>query len=78
VINWGSPLQAQQLKNDIRNVYNADTIHYHIKNYLPSLIVFSGNPESRKKLVSLANLVTKNNGVQMCVNIEKVSYNKKL
>lgn len=38
--------------------------------------MFSGNPESRKKLVSLAHLITKNNGVQMCVNIEKVRYNK--
>jgi len=70
-------MQTQQLKTVIKNVYKADTIQYHIKNYLPSLIVFSGNPESRKYLVSLANLITKNNGVQLCVNIEKVSYKKK-
>jgi len=38
--------------------------------------VFSGNPESRKKLVSLAHLITKNNGVQMCVKIEKVDITK--
>jgi len=67
-------MQAQQIKTVIENVYKADTIQYHIKNYLPNLIVFSGNPESRKKLVSLAHLITKNNGVQMCVNVEKVSY----
>ncbi|XP_022163509.1 bumetanide-sensitive sodium-(potassium)-chloride cotransporter-like [Myzus persicae] len=72
-INWGSSKQTQQIKTVIRNVYKADTIQYHIKNYLPNLIVFTGNPESRKKLVSLAHLITKNNGVQMCVNIEKTS-----
>ncbi|XP_015367251.1 PREDICTED: bumetanide-sensitive sodium-(potassium)-chloride cotransporter-like [Diuraphis noxia] len=73
VLNWGSSMQTQQIKTVIKNVYKADTIQYHIKNYLPNLIVFSGNPESRKKLVSLAHLITKNNGVQMCVNIEKIS-----
>jgi len=75
VINWGTSMQAQQINTVIRNVYKADTIQFHIKNYLPNLIVFTGNPESRKKLVSLAHLITKNNGIQMCVNIEKVSYN---
>lgn len=74
--NWGSSKQAHQIKTLIRNVYNANTIQYHIKNYLPNIIVFTGNPESRKKLVSLAHSITKNNGVQMCVNIKKVSYTK--
>eukprot|EP00102_Acyrthosiphon_pisum_P019738 XP_016656948.1 PREDICTED: bumetanide-sensitive sodium-(potassium)-chloride cotransporter-like isoform X1 [Acyrthosiphon pisum] len=73
VKNWGSSKQAHQIKTLIRNVYKANTIQYHIKNYLPNIIVFSGNPESRKKLVSLAHLITKNNGVQMCVNIKKTS-----
>ncbi|XP_029347410.1 bumetanide-sensitive sodium-(potassium)-chloride cotransporter-like isoform X2 [Acyrthosiphon pisum] len=72
-INWGSSKQTQQIKTVIRNVYKVNSIQYHIKNYLPNIIVFSGNPESRKKLVSLAHLITKNNGVQMCVNIEKIS-----
>jgi len=75
VINWGSSIQTQQIKTLITNVFKATTIQYHIKNYLPNLIVFSGNPESRKNLVSLAHMITKNKGVQMCVNIEKVSYN---
>ncbi|CAI6364618.1 unnamed protein product [Macrosiphum euphorbiae] len=73
VKNWGSSKQAHQIKTLIRNVYNANTIQYHIKNYLPNIIVFTGNPESRKKLVSLAHSITKNNGVQMCVNIKKTS-----
>ncbi|XP_022163512.1 bumetanide-sensitive sodium-(potassium)-chloride cotransporter-like [Myzus persicae] len=73
VINWGSSMQTQQIKTVVRNVYKADTIQYHTKNYLPNLIVFTGKPESRKKLVSLAHLITKNNGVQMCVNVEKIS-----
>jgi len=76
-INWGSSEQAHQIKTLIRNLYKANSIQYHIKNYLANIIVFSGNPESRKKLVSLAHLITKNNGVQMCVNIEKVGYNEK-
>ncbi|KAL4099116.1 hypothetical protein QTP88_023594 [Uroleucon formosanum] len=72
-LNWGSSKQTQEIKTIIRNVYKANTIQYHIKNYLPNLIVFSGNPESRIKLISLAHLITKNNGVQMCVNVEKTS-----
>jgi len=72
-------MQTQQIKTVLENVYKADTIQYHIKNYLPNLIVFSGNPESRKNLASLAHIITNNKGVQMCVNIEKVSYsNSKL
>ncbi|XP_025204420.1 bumetanide-sensitive sodium-(potassium)-chloride cotransporter-like isoform X3 [Melanaphis sacchari] len=73
VINWGSSKQARHIKTFIKNVYKSNTIQYHVKNYLPNLIVFSGNPESRKKLVSLAHLITKNYGIQMCVNIEKIS-----
>jgi len=76
-INWGSSVQMFQLKLVIKNVYKTNSINYHVKNYLPNLIIFSGNPESRKYLVSLANLITKKNGVQMCVNIEKVSFNIK-
>ncbi|XP_027848383.2 bumetanide-sensitive sodium-(potassium)-chloride cotransporter-like [Aphis gossypii] len=73
VINWGSSKQTRHIKTFIKNIYKSNTIRYHVKNYLPNLIVFSGNPESRKKLVSLAHLITKNNGIQMCVNIEKIS-----
>ncbi|KAL4099117.1 hypothetical protein QTP88_023595 [Uroleucon formosanum] len=73
VKNWGSSTQAHELKILIRNLYKANTIQYHNKNYLPNLIVFSGNPESRRILVSLAHLITKNNGLQMCVNIKKTS-----
>lgn len=69
-------MKSQTLKTAIKNIYEANTIQYHVKNYLPNLIVLSGNPASRKKLVSLAHLITKNNGVQMCVNAEKV--NKKI
>jgi len=76
VKNWGSSKQAHELKILIRNLYKANTIQYHNKNYLPNVIVFSGNPESRNILVSLAHLITKNNGLQMCVNIKKVSYKK--
>jgi len=76
VINWGSSKQTRHVKTFIKNLYKSNTIQYHVKNYLPNLIVFSGNPESRKKLVSLAHLITKNNGIQMCVNIEKVGYKK--
>ncbi|KAL5242036.1 hypothetical protein ACI65C_009446 [Semiaphis heraclei] len=73
-INWGSSIQTQQIKTIISNVFTATTIQYHIKNYLPNLIVFSGDPESRKNLVSLAHMISNNKGVQMCVNIEKVSF----
>ncbi|XP_015371390.1 PREDICTED: bumetanide-sensitive sodium-(potassium)-chloride cotransporter-like [Diuraphis noxia] len=72
-----SSMKIQQIKTIIRSLYKADTIKYHIKNYLPNLIVFSGNPKSRKKLVSLAHLITKNNGVQMCVSVEKISITPK-
>lgn len=74
VINWGSSKQAEQLKTILTNIYKADTIQYHIKNHLPNVMVLSGNPESRKKLISLAHLITRNNGVQICVNVEKVGY----
>ncbi|XP_060833886.1 bumetanide-sensitive sodium-(potassium)-chloride cotransporter-like isoform X2 [Rhopalosiphum padi] len=73
VINWGSSKQTRHIKTFIKAVYKSNTIQYHVKNYLPNLIVFSGNPESRKKLVSLAHLITKNYGIQLCVNIEKMS-----
>lgn len=40
-------------------------------------MVLSGNPQSRKKLVTLAHLITKdNNGIQMCVYAEKVCNNE--
>ncbi|XP_026809407.1 bumetanide-sensitive sodium-(potassium)-chloride cotransporter-like isoform X2 [Rhopalosiphum maidis] len=77
VINWGSSKQTRHIKTFIKTVYKSNTIQYHVKNYLPNLIVFSGNPESRKKLVSLAHLITKNYGIQLCVNIEKMSLTKR-
>lgn len=41
-------------------------------------MVLSGVPESRIKLLSLSNLITKNNGLQTCVNVEKVSCHKQI
>lgn len=76
MINWGSSNQTQQIKTVLKNIYKSNNIQYHVKNYLPNLIVLSGHPESRKKLVSFAHLITKNNGVQICVNVDKVSYLK--
>lgn len=73
VLNWGSSLQSQRIQDVIEHTYKANTIQYHVKNFLPNIIVLSGVPETRKKIVSLANLITKNNGLQMCVNVEKVS-----
>lgn len=37
-------------------------------------MVLSGEPESRKELVYLAYLITKNNSLQVCVNVKKVNY----
>lgn len=74
-LNWGSSRQSQQIKTVIRNAYKANTIQYHVKNCLLNIMVLSGNPQSRKKLVSLAHLITKNNnGLQMCIYAEKVFY----
>lgn len=50
----------------------ADTIQQHVKNYVPNVMVLSGDPESRKELVYFAHIITKNNGLQMCVNVVKV------
>lgn len=55
-------------------MYIASTIQHHVKNYIPNIMVLSGEPESRKELVYLAYLITKNNSVQVCVNIKKVNY----
>lgn len=71
-INWGSSRQIQQIKTVIKNVYMADTIKQHVKNYVPNIMVLSGDPESRKELVYLAHIITKKNGLQMCINITKV------
>jgi solute carrier family 12 sodium/potassium/chloride transporter 2 len=54
-------------------MYKANTVQYHVKNYAPNIMVLSGDPESRKELVSLAHLITNNNGLQMCINVNKVS-----
>lgn len=67
-------MQTQQIKTVIENTYKADTIGHHVKNYVPNIIVLSGEPESRKELVYLAHLITNNNGLQMCVNVEKVRF----
>lgn len=50
----------------------ADTIQQHVKNYVPNIMVLSGEPESRKELVYFAHIITKNNGLQMCINVQKV------
>lgn len=50
----------------------ADTIQQHVKNYVPNIMVLSGEPESRKELVYFAHIITKNNGLQTCINIIKV------
>lgn len=71
-VNWGSSKQIQQIKTILKNIYSADTVPYHVKNYLPNIMVFSGEPASRKELVYLAHLITKNNGLQMCINFNKV------
>lgn len=71
-LNWGSSKQTQQIKTILKNTYSADTVQYHVKNYLPNIMVLSGEPKSRKELVHLAHLITKNNGLQMCINIKKV------
>jgi len=59
-------------------MYKSNTIQYHVKNFLPNIMVLSGNPESRLKLVSFAHLITKMNGLQTCVNVEKVGYLKEI
>jgi len=74
-INWGSSRQIQQIKTVIKNVYMADTIQQHVKNYVPNVMVLSGDPESRKELVYFAHIITKNNGLQMCINVIKVFIN---
>lgn len=53
-------------------MYMATTIQYHVKNYIPNIMVLSGEPDSRKELVYLAHLITKNNGLQVCMNVKKV------
>lgn len=53
-------------------MYKADTIQHHVKNYLPNVMVLSGEPELRKELIYLANLITSNNGLQVCINVKKV------
>lgn len=53
-------------------MYKANTIQFHVKNYTPNIIVLSGEPKSRKELVNLAHLITKNNGLLTCVNTENV------
>lgn len=53
-------------------MYMATTIQYHVKNYTPNIMVLSGEPDSRKELVYLAHLITKNNGLQVCMNVKKV------
>lgn len=73
-INWGSSKQIQQIKTILKNMYLADTVQYHVKNYVPNIMVLSGDPKSRKELVYLAHLITNNNGLQTCINIIKVSY----
>lgn len=73
-VNWGSSKQIQQIKTILKNVYSADTVQCHVKNYLPNIMVLSGEPASRKELVYLAHLITKNNGLQMCINVIKVYY----
>ncbi|XP_060864758.1 bumetanide-sensitive sodium-(potassium)-chloride cotransporter-like [Metopolophium dirhodum] len=70
-INWGSSRQIQQIKTVIKNIYMADTIQQHVKNYVPNVMVLSGDPESRKELVYFAHIITKNNGLQMCINVIK-------
>ncbi|XP_050443366.1 bumetanide-sensitive sodium-(potassium)-chloride cotransporter-like [Adelges cooleyi] len=70
-INWGSSMKIQRYKTILKNVQNVYAIKYHVKNYLPNVIVLSGMPDSRKALVSLGHLITKETGLLICVNVEK-------
>jgi len=56
-------------------MYKADAVRQHVKNYVPNIMVLSGEPESRKQLVYLAHVITNNNGLQVCVNVKKVRLN---
>lgn len=77
-INWGSSKQIQQIKTILNNMYIADNVQFHVKNYVPNIMVLSGDPESRKQLVYLAHLITNNNGLQMCINVLKVCFITKI
>ncbi|VVC37171.1 Hypothetical protein CINCED_3A017148 [Cinara cedri] len=76
--NWGSSKQIQQIKTVLKCMYMAETIQHHVKNYTPNIMVLSGEPESRRELVYLAYLITRNNSLQVCVNIIKEALIPKL
>ncbi|QQP39998.1 Uncharacterized protein FKW44_013884 [Caligus rogercresseyi] len=52
--NWGSSTQAQQ---------------FHVKNYRPKVLVFTGLPAHRPPLVDFANLITKKLSLLMCAHV---------
>lgn len=55
-------------------MYQAKAIQHHVKNYVPNIVVLSGEPETRQELVYLAHLITKDNGLQTCLNVNKVRF----
>lgn len=55
-------------------MYQAKVIQHHVKNYVPNIVVLSGEPETRQELVYLAHLITKDNGLQTCLNVNKVQF----
>ncbi|XP_050443364.1 bumetanide-sensitive sodium-(potassium)-chloride cotransporter-like isoform X2 [Adelges cooleyi] len=69
--NWGSSMQYRQYKNVLNNMYRINSYCYHVKNYTPNVLVLCGNPKARKNLVSLAHLLTKDNGLLVCMNVKK-------
>lgn len=75
-VNWGSSTQAQTYKTALSIVYRLNSTDEHVKNYAPQILALTGQPSARPALLHLANLITKNNSLLMCgeVNPSRLSY----
>ncbi|XP_044013091.1 bumetanide-sensitive sodium-(potassium)-chloride cotransporter-like isoform X1 [Aphidius gifuensis] len=75
-VNWGSSTQAQTYKTALTVVYRLNCMDEHVKNYAPQILALSGAPGTRPDLLHLANLITKNNSLLVCgeVNPTRLSY----
>lgn len=76
-VNWGSSTQAQTYKTALTVVYRLNCMDEHVKNYAPQILALSGAPGTRPDLLHLANLITKNNSLLVCGEVNPVSWKKK-
>lgn len=72
-VNWGSSIQAHTYTSALRKMLHLVYTEEHVKNYRPSVVLFSGNPVARAGLVDFFSCMTKDTSLLVCGDVVVVS-----